>query len=102
MQNVTIMPFHVVAKPTPGEYVGRPSPLGNPYPLRGENSRNAVCDLYDDWFKLKVEEDDPSVMGELRRLWRLHKETGTVNLQCFCHPKRCHAETIARFLNSFL
>lgn len=78
-------------------YVGRPSPLGNPYPMRSERDRDRVCDLYKHWFNDKVARNDPGVMRELERLQMLHAH-GDLVLGCFCAPKRCHADTIKAWL----
>ena len=90
--------IEVVRKPARGEYVGRPSVLGNPFVMRSETQRDEVCDRYQQWFDEKVKANDPLVMGELRRLFRIGKAQGVLRLVCFCAPKRCHAETIAAFL----
>lgn len=84
------------------EYIGRGSPLGNPFRMNSESERDQVCDMYEAWFKRKVEENDTRVMNELRRLWRIHQATGTLTLGCYCAPKRCHGLTIKRFLEQFL
>lgn len=93
--------FTVVSRPAKGEYVGRPSPLGNPFWMSDESRRDEVCNQYEAWFAKKVEEKDPAVMGELRRLYRLGLYR-PVQLVCFCAPRRCHADTIANFLNKHL
>ena len=90
----------VARKPSAGEYVGRPSALGNPFVMRNEGDRDRVCDEYQKWFDAKVAANDPQVMSELRRLFRLGRAQGSLTLVCFCAPKRCHAETIAAFLRS--
>lgn len=84
-----------------GEYVGRPSPLGNPFTMKDEIDRDWACDNYTRWFNRKVHEEDPDVLNELRRLYRLGRER-PVKLICFCAPKRCHADTIAFFLNNHI
>ena len=38
-----------------GEYIGRPSPLGNPFWMADESQRDAVCDKYADWLDAKIE-----------------------------------------------
>lgn len=81
--------------------VGRPTALGNPFFMRDESMRNEVCDEYEKWFKDKVEKEDPAVMGQLKRLLSIGKKTGTINLGCYCAPRRCHADTIARFLKNY-
>lgn len=93
--------FTVARKPTPGEYVGRPSPLGNPYYMSSEAKRNEVCDKYQEWFDAMVKKRDPAVMQELKRLYQLGKNR-PVKLICYCKPKRCHADTIASFLNALI
>ena len=88
----------VARKPNTGEYVGRPSPLGNPFVMRSEADRNVVCDNYQKWFDAQVEKRDPGVIGELTRLFNLAQEQGKLTLVCYCAPRRCHAQTIAKFL----
>lgn len=75
--------------------------LGNQFYMADESMRDEVCDLYQVWFDKKVESKDPEVMTELRRLWKIWKEYGTLNLYCWCAPKRCHAQTIRDFLLKF-
>lgn len=81
-----------------GEYVGRPSPLGNPYPLAGEASRNRVCDRYQTWFDTQVASRSPEVVSELGRLEHILRERKVLLLCCWCSPKRCHARSIADYL----
>lgn len=81
--------------------VGRPTALGNPFFMKDESMRDEVCDRYETWFKQKVANADPAVMNQLRALWTIGKRTGVVNLGCYCAPRRCHADTIARFLKNY-
>ena len=83
------------------QYIGRGSPLGNPFRMNNENERDLVCDKYEAWFEQKVAERDPRVMNELRRLYAIAKQ-GDLILGCYCSPKRCHGETIKAFLEMFL
>jgi hypothetical protein len=75
-----------------GEYVGRPGILGNPFPMRGENEREEVCDSYESWFNGVL--GTPEVESELNRLIDIYKRDGELTLVCYCAPKRCHALTI--------
>jgi hypothetical protein len=101
----------------------RRSALGNPFELRGEESRDDVCDAYQDYFddvvcrgiepkisadwwagelglKLSKAWKAPTYevfMAELERLELLAKD-GPLGLGCWCHPKRCHCLTILRYL----
>jgi hypothetical protein len=81
-------------------YVGRPTPLGNPYVLKREEDRDAVCDAYERWFSAKIEQKDPAIVEALRALYARALASGHLRLACFCAPRRCHAETIARWLLS--
>ncbi len=83
------------------QYIGRGSPLGNPFVMKSEADRDEVCDQYQAWFNRKVEAGDPLVMNELRRLYKIAK-SGELVLGCYCAPKRCHGETIKKFLEKHL
>ena len=91
-----------VAKfPEDGEYIGRPSPLGNPYVMRGEHTRDAVCNEYERWLTRKVHERDEVVMSELERLAAI-ASVRPLKLVCYCAPKRCHGETIAKVISKMV
>jgi hypothetical protein len=79
------------------EYIGRGSVLGNPFPIDKENNRNVVCDAYELHFSQQVE-SNPLFLEELCRLYKLGNSKGILELGCYCHPKRCHGDTIKRFL----
>lgn len=83
---------------TEGEYVGRPSPLGNPFALGAGVSRNEAIDAYADWLKYKIRERDAKVCGELERLRQKAVRDGKLVLACWCTPLRCHASVIADVL----
>lgn len=78
-----------------GEYIGRPSPLGNPFRIGPDGAtRDVVIDLYARWLDQKIQERDPAICGELERLRRI-AEKGTLELSCWCAPRRCHGDEIA-------
>lgn len=81
-----------------GEYVGRPSPLGNPFPMDDESDRDDVCDEYGHWFAEQLKCKNKLVLGELHRLQEIHRLNGELTISCWCAPKRCHAETIKSWL----
>lgn len=83
--------------------VDRSTPVGNPFPMhnQSEAERNRVCDEYAVYFKQKVtEKTDTQFMEYLRDIYRAAKKQD-IALGCWCAPKRCHAETIKAFLDSF-
>lgn len=83
-------------------YIGRGSILGNPDRMYTEDERDKVCDSYEVYFQKKIDEQDPEFIDELARLTESAYINGYVRLGCFCAPRRCHGDTVARFLNSVL
>lgn len=79
------------------EYVGRPSPLGNPFILHNEEDRMLVIRQYEKWLIKKIRNKDARVITELRRLRRI-AEKGELKLGCWCSPKPCHADVIKKIL----
>ena len=67
-------------------YIGRPSKWGNPYIISGEQNREKVVELYEQYIKTN------------RVLLRdLHQLRGK-NLGCVCYPQLCHGDIIQRLL----
>lgn len=83
-----------------GEYVGRGSPLGNPYPMKSKEDREGVCNQYEVW--LEENKDKVEIKNELIRLAKIYKDKGELTLICFCSPKRCHAETIKKYIEKII
>ncbi len=67
-------------------YIGRGSKWGNPFILGKDGDRDEVCDKYEDWFwKPDIRNDISELKGKI--------------LGCFCKPKRCHGDFLARIAN---
>lgn len=81
----------------PGQYVGRPSVLGNPFPMRTESSRTEVIEKYRKWLWPKIKRNNARVMAELNRLQAI-ADAGDLVLICWCHPLPCHADVIKKCL----
>lgn len=79
-------------------YIDRRSPVGNPYPLKKETYRDLVCDYYEDHFNRMVEMNDTLFVGYLETLLKTLETHNNLRLFCWCTPKRCHGETIKRYL----
>ena len=81
--------------------VDRVSPVGNPFYMASEDMRDEVCDKYEIYFNKQIETNlkfrryADEILSSLKAY---HK----VALYCWCAPKRCHAETIKRWLLSQL
>ncbi len=78
--------------------VDRSSPLGNPFYMGNESLRDFVCDRYEAYFNAP----HPIIFNdELNRIVELAK-TNDITLLCWCYPKRCHAETIKKYIDKIL
>ncbi len=70
-------------------YVGRPSPWGNPFPLKVETDRAGLLTKYREWLLTQ-----PDLVKRAKQELR-----GKV-LACWCAPKLCHADVLAEIANS--
>jgi hypothetical protein len=80
-----------------GIYVGRPSPLGNPFVLRSETDRAAVIQAYARWLVEQLRDPGSAASREIARLAQLAR-TQDLCLVCWCAPKACHAAVIKRLI----
>jgi hypothetical protein len=81
--------------------VDRSSILGNPFPMRNELERNSVCDKYELHFNCRVNEyGDTFFKREIKRIITIYQTYGKLRLFCWCSPKRCHAETIKKYIEN--
>jgi hypothetical protein len=81
-----------------GVYVGRPTPLGNPFRLEREDQREEVVSRYATWLEAELNKGNREVARALEELYRRLKRQGALTLLCFCAPRRCHGEVIAEHL----
>lgn len=70
-------------------FIGRPSPFGNPFHVGIHGSRSEVIDMFERWFRKKLE--DPEYK---KRVLSLRGK----RLGCFCHPLPCHGDVIVKIL----
>lgn len=69
-------------------YIGRPSKWGNPFPLiknANKAERERVLKLYEDWL---------NTQGPLKS--QIKRELKGKVLGCWCAPKLCHGDVLAR------
>jgi len=97
MGEYTVNVVHCKKTKEPAEYVGRPSPLGNPFTVK-EHGRGTAIDLYKDWLNLQYANGNTHVINEIERLAYLLKKNGEITLSCWCVPNPCHADLIAKAL----
>lgn len=74
-------------------YVGRGTPLGNPFVIGEHGTRDEVIDAYEHYLRGKIEQRDPAILTALAGL------SAESSLVCSCAPARCHAEVIAKAWN---
>lgn len=71
-----------------GEYIGRGTPLGNPFIMGIDGDRDEVCNLFEQY-----------------ALWRLSVQSNWLDklegkdLYCHCTPSRCHGDALLKLLN---
>jgi hypothetical protein len=89
-----------------GEYVGRPSPLGNPFRITFTQPRQVAIERYAFWLVNIIDNQDeksiklvyPKVIPELNRLFNILIDKQKLILICHCSPKPCHANVIKQIL----
>ena len=65
-------------------YIGRPSKWGNPYMIGKDGTREDVIEKYESYVR-----GNPNLMASL------HELKGKI-LGCWCTPRPCHGEVLAR------
>lgn len=85
-------------------YCGRGSPVGNPYEMKvyGVEERNRVCDLYDFYFKSVRQLSSAHPFNKFLNTLVEAARKGPINLGCYCAPKRCHCDTIKKYIDNKL
>jgi hypothetical protein len=63
-----------------GIYVGRGSPLGNPYKLTNEEDRSIVIERYGAMLKRAIQKRDPHIISALHNIEAYLQEHGKCNL----------------------
>lgn len=94
--------------PTPDDvYIGRGSPLGNPYTSINymKTKADVVCDSREDslnqyfnYITIKIKQKDSAICYELNRIYKLVKDGKNVNLVCYCVPKACHGNIVKKII----
>lgn len=82
-----------------GFYVGRPSPLGNPFILNAKTSRAKAIEQYREWLLKRLETSNPTSKAFMALVEHYRRE-GIMTLICWCSPLACHAEIIREFVEA--
>lgn len=83
-------------------FVGRPSPLGNPYKM-GKLKREQAVAKFDnlcDRQASKLPNKTNNTVGQILTLIEQckKKEIAELRLYCYCSPKLCHAKVIKKYI----
>lgn len=88
-------------------YIGRGSPLGNPYSSKPSklaeemvDSRKQPIELYERWVSNALHDETPHVFEYLGEMIDHYREHGKLYLVCFCSPKSCHGDVIKEILET--
>ena len=77
-----------------GTYIGRGSPLNNPFVMESEADRDRVIQQYRRWLWEKITStEDNEVLKEIHRLVDIAKKKD-LYLVCWCAPKACHGDVV--------
>lgn len=75
----------------------RGTPLGNPFKIGQDGSREEVIEKYRKWLWDRMQSETPQ-LKELRSLYELWGKYGHLVLACCCAPKPCHGDIVKRAL----
>ena len=77
-----------------GNAIHRGTPLGNPFVIGRDGTREEVIAQYRPWLRAQWKENgQPRAL--LIQLAREYKEQGALTLLCWCKPLACHGDVIA-------
>ena len=86
-------------------YVGRGSPLGNPFTHRDGTSaptkvgtREEAVTSFEAYLKEKLAQGDERIRKALNQIALAAKSGQQVELECYCAPHACHADVLAQLI----
>jgi hypothetical protein len=80
-------------------YIGRGTPLGNPFYIGRDGDRGEVIEKYTEW--LKAQPNGSPALKMLEALAEKHEEDGVLYLACWCKPLACHGDVVAAAVRLF-
>jgi len=93
-------------------FIGRGSPLGNPYtsiPATVQTKAEYHCDsreqslkMFSEYLNEKIKNKDTIVCKELNSIWKKVRSGTNMNLVCYCMPQPCHGTIIKKIIESKL
>lgn len=106
MQINVVNKYKLTGQETNIEYIGRPSPLGNPFSHLPNTlakfkvkDRDEAVDRYEEYLRSLINtEEGVDITREMKRLYKKLIQEGSLSLVCWCAPKRCHGDVIKKLL----
>lgn len=90
------MKFVVHCKREPYDiYVGRPGPYGNPYTHLARSAAQYKCATREE----AIERYEAWLLAQPALVARVKRELRAKVLGCWCWPKACHGDVLARIAN---
>ena len=87
------------------EYIGRGSPLGNPFSHMSETkaetqvaTREDAIAAYKEYLLEQIQKGNQLIIDELDRLALIAMSKGKLTLRCYCAPKPCHGDIIKEMI----
>lgn len=77
---------------------GKTNPLGNPFSMKNESQRDAVCEQHIEHVKKQWKIKNSPLRNEIIKLAKRYANGENLALQCFCSPRRCHGEYLAKVI----
>lgn len=84
-------------------YIGRPSPLGNPFRIGNDGTREQVVAKYEVWLRGIKDTATPqgtAAREALRRIQARVLQGERVHLVCYCAPRPCHGDVIKHIIET--
>lgn len=82
-------------------YIGRPSALGNPYPVETYGREPCIA-KYETFICHAIEDGNKKIVAELDHIAHMVLDGRDVNLVCWCAPSPCHGNVIKRIIEEKL
>lgn len=79
----------------------RKTAMGNPFEMENESQRKEVIDRYRYYFLSRAQRHgaDRLFDEELEAILRAARTHPVIGLSCWCAPKPCHCEVIAKYVS---
>ena len=88
-----------------GVYIGRGSPLGNPFSHRAKSkaafrvvSRHEAVKRYRGWLEEQLEDPNALAGKAFLNLVEFYRDYGELTLVCYCKPLDCHGDVIKEMI----